>query len=101
MADVTLLIGGHSYTVSCRDGEEPRLQKLGAMVHDRTERAKGSVGGNLGEAQMLLFAALLLADEADESAEGSISDGELSALENLADRLAGIGERLAPDDAQS
>jgi cell division protein ZapA len=101
MADVTLTIGGHSYTVSCRDGEEDRLRKLGAMVHERTEQAKAAVGNNLGEARTLLFAALLLADEADENAETTISEDAMAELEQLAERLTGLGDRLAQDEARS
>lgn len=97
MAEVTLSIAGHSYTVACRDGEEERLKKLGEMVNQKTVDAQNAVGGNLGEARILLFAALLLADEADEARQGDADTESITALENLADRLTGIGERLAPD----
>ncbi len=101
MAEVTLTIAGHSYTVACRDGEEERLQKLGAMVDSKTIDAQAAVGGNLGEARVLLFAALLLADEADELRTTDVSDQSLRHLEELADRLSNLGDQLASGDQAS
>ncbi len=101
MAEVTLTIAGHSYTVACRDGEEDRLTKLGAMVDAKTIDAQAAVGGNLGEARVLLFAALLLADEADELRTSDVPDQSLDQLEQLADRLSAIGDQLATGDQAS
>lgn len=55
MAEVNLSIAGHSYTVACRDGEEDRLTKLGKMVDAKTVDAQQAVGGNIGEARVLLL----------------------------------------------
>ncbi|MGP1281793.1 MAG: cell division protein ZapA [Parasphingopyxis sp.] len=101
MAEVTLSIAGHSYTVACRDGEEDRLRKLGAMVDAKTADAQQAVGGNLGEARILLFAALLLADEADELRTAAMPADAVENLEKLADRLTAIGNHLAPDGQAS
>jgi cell division protein ZapA len=101
MAEVTLSIAGHSYTVACRDGEEDRLRKLGAMVDAKTADAQQAVGGNLGEARILLFAALLLADEADELRTATVPADAVEHLEKLADRLTAIGDHLAPDGQAS
>ena len=101
MAEVTLNIAGHSYTVACRDGEEARLEKLGQMVDAKTVDAQNAVGGNLGEARILLFASLLLADEADELRTNALPSNAVDDLENLADRLTAIGEKLAPDTRRS
>lgn len=101
MAEVTLTIAGHSYTVACRDGEEDRLKKLGAMVDAKTIDAQAAVGGNLGEARVLLFAALLLADEADELRTSDVPDKSLDHLEELADRLSALGDQLATGDQAS
>lgn len=101
MAEVTLTIAGHSYTVACRDGEEERLEKLGQMVDAKTVDAQNAVGGNLGEARILLFASLLLADEADELRTNALPGNAIDDLENLADRLTAIGEKLAPDNQRS
>ncbi|RED15349.1 cell division protein ZapA [Parasphingopyxis lamellibrachiae] len=100
MAEVTLNIAGHSYTVACRDGEEERLEKLGQMVDAKTVDAQNAVGGNLGEARILLFASLLLADEADELRSNRAqapSNAAVDDLEKLADQLTAIGDKLASD----
>jgi cell division protein ZapA len=101
MAEVTLSIAGHSYTVACRDGEEDRLEKLGQMVDAKTVDAQNAVGGNLGEARILLFASLLLADEADELRTNALPARAVEDLEKLADRLTTIGEKLASDTQPS
>lgn len=101
MADVTLFVGGHSYTVSCRDGEEERLRALARLVDAKVTHAKSSVGDRLGETRELLFAALLLADEVDEArnvgeARNNAGDGGLTErAETLAKRAEALASRLA------
>ena len=111
MSNIALTIGGRSFTVACADGEEAHVAGLGRMIHDKVA-AMGD-GAQQGESRMLLFAALLLADEvsdlresavvaapappvaAPESASGTVTDiaARLDAIarqmENLADRLEG------------
>lgn len=62
MADVRLMIAGRSYDVHCADGEEPQLLQLAAQVD---EKIRGIPGGT--EVRQLLFAALMLADDAQET----------------------------------
>lgn len=62
MADVKLQIGGREYDVSCADGDEPHLEKLAAIVHDKVEQARHVVG-DVNESRQLLFAAIFMADE--------------------------------------
>ncbi len=62
MADVRLSIAGREYIVTCNDGEEQRLQALGALVDEKAREAGGPTGG-LNESRLLLFSALLLADK--------------------------------------
>jgi cell division protein ZapA len=62
MADVKLTIAGRPYDVHCADGQEPQLLQLAAYVD---EKARGIQGGT--EVRQLLFAALMLADEAQEA----------------------------------
>lgn len=66
MAKVDLMIGGHAYTVACRDGEEARLAELASLVDGKAQDARRALGG-VSEARQLLFAALLLADDLDET----------------------------------
>ncbi|OYU35297.1 cell division protein ZapA [Novosphingobium sp. PASSN1] len=64
MSNVTLTIGGRPYTVSAADGEEAHIEMLGRMVAERAARGGGGPGQS--EPRMLLFAALMLADELHE-----------------------------------
>jgi cell division protein ZapA len=62
VADVKLTIAGRPYDVHCADGEETQLLHLAAVVD---EKARGIQGGT--EVRQLLFAALMLADDAQEA----------------------------------
>ncbi len=62
MAQVTLSINGRTYRVGCGDGEESRLRQLAAEVATRVDRLVMEFG-QVGEARLLLMAALLATDE--------------------------------------
>ncbi len=93
MADVRLLIASREYIITCRDGEEARLNELASMVDTKVREAGGAAGG-LSESRQLLFAALLLADQVKDSVP------QISALSNddpdglSADATARIAEKL-------
>ena len=100
MASVNLDIAGRTYPVACRDGEEPHLRAVAALV-DRKAKEAALALGSMGEARQLLFAALLLADELKEVRAGGPGaaapgiDPEIEdALERLAERVEGLAERL-------
>lgn len=59
MSNVTLSIGGRSFTVACADGEEAHVTGLGRLIDAKAAEA-GAVGQT--ESRMLLFASLMLAD---------------------------------------
>lgn len=111
MAQVALVINGRSYRVACDDGQEERVRELGRIV-DETVTDLATRVGQVGEMQLLVMAALLLADEVEEArgdtpgggtrigagqrAEAA-DDAEAAAvavLEACASRLEGIAERL-------
>jgi len=62
MAQVTIRINGFSYAVSCEDGQEPHLEQMASEIDRRITSIK-AIGGQSGEARLLVLAALLLADE--------------------------------------
>lgn len=99
MAEVLLPIGGHSYQVSCRDGEEPHLRKIADIVDRKVNEARSAVG-DLGEVRQLLLASLLLADELLEAAKPAFAtpvfggEAESAAIEMLADRVEAIATKL-------
>lgn len=67
MSEVTLRIGGKAYKVTCADGEEAQLAKLGNMIDGKFKQMEGILAPS--DAQNLLFAAILLADELYEARE--------------------------------
>lgn len=98
MAHVTVKIGGRSYDVACRDGEEARLTKLAEIVDDKAEKVRNAIGA-AGEPRQLLLAAILLADELAEarveiSLNQGIGDGLAEGIELLATRIEKIAESL-------
>jgi cell division protein ZapA len=95
MAQVSLIIGGNSYDVSCRDGEEAHLNRLAQLVDQKAIEATAAVG-NASEPRKLLFAALLLADELIEAQSKQAAPGPQNSIEfdHLADRLEKLADKL-------
>jgi cell division protein ZapA len=97
MSNVTLAIGGRSFTVACAAGEEDHVAGLGRMIADKLT-AMGDLSSQ-SESRMLLFAALLLADELHEATvrapaarPAAPSPSPLTAIS--AQRLEAIARRL-------
>ena len=67
MANLNLEIGGRRFAISCEPGEEAHIEKLGRMIDARV-RNTGAIGQT--EPRMLLFGALMLADELNAMREG-------------------------------
>ncbi len=62
MAHVTVKINGYAYNVGCEDGQEQHLVAMADQVEQRIDSIK-RIGGNTGEARLLVLASLLMADE--------------------------------------
>jgi cell division protein ZapA len=86
---VNVMVNSRAYTIACDDGEEEHLKELAAHVDAKAREVLGSVG-QVGDARMLLMAALLIADEhhdlAGRSPTGSVSDGEKHSLHLRAEK---------------
>jgi cell division protein ZapA len=103
MAEVQLEIGGRTYPVSCRDGEEDHLRAIALLVDTKATEARAAVGTG-GEVRQLLLASLLLADELQEaraSGNGAASAPTHAStptsapeFEDLAERLEALASRL-------
>lgn len=92
MSNVRLEIGGRQFTVACAEGEESHVAGLGEMI-----AAKITAMGDLSaqsESRMLLFAALLLADELHDATARAISAPAPAFSEASARKLEAIAERL-------
>jgi len=88
MSNLNLTIGGRIFAVACADGEEAHVTRLGKIIDSKVTES-GLAGQS--EARMLLFAALLLADENHDLA-GKVASSHLP--DALDERLALLAERL-------
>ena len=119
MKTLVAVIYGKEYTLACDTGQEQHLMQLVHQVNQRTDRLEKAVG-KLAEPMMLLYTALMLADElhdanrdntrlrdeltrAQRQLQTSGDDARLAALEEemaenlheLAARLEGLASKLA------
>jgi cell division protein ZapA len=71
MPQVVLTINGHRHPVACDEGQEERIRQLGQYIDAKiADFAKpGGQGGQVGEARLLVMAALVIADELAEATE--------------------------------
>ncbi|SFF99756.1 cell division protein ZapA [Novosphingobium sp. CF614] len=102
MSNVTLSIGGRSFTVACADGEEAHVSKLGRLIDEKVVAA-----GNAGqtETRMLLFASLLLADQIHDlqgdAASTALPAGIAERLGQIAGRIENLAARLESGTASA
>jgi cell division protein ZapA len=94
MPEVSVQIANRSFELACGDGEEERVQELAAYVDEKVVELRRQLPGT-PEVKLLVFAALILADEsreargiakAAESARASATDSAetlATALEDL------------------
>ena len=107
MAQVNLTVNGRPFAVTCDDGQEGRIRRLGEYVDAKVAEFARSVG-QIGEARLLLLAALVIADElADanealrqqrngvhEAAVSTAVDAAANGIHGLAQRVEAIAARL-------
>ena len=98
MGQVSVPVNGRSYAVSCEDGQESRIHRLAQYVDAKVSSFVATVG-QVGEARLLLLAALTIADElsdANEALERAQTSGDTvkngrnetaSPIETIAARL--------------
>jgi cell division protein ZapA len=93
MSNVTLSIGGRSFTVACADGEEGHVAGLGRIIDGKLAEMGGAA--NQSEPRMLLFAALLLADELQEARASTPQSPPNAGLpDHLGEKLETIAARI-------
>ncbi|MBW8708605.1 MAG: cell division protein ZapA [Alphaproteobacteria bacterium] len=109
---VNVMVNSRAYTIACDEGEEEHLKELAAHVDAKAREVLGSVG-QVGDARLLLMAALLIADEhhdmSGQVASGTAGENEkqtlhlraeaaesaaADVLESAAKRLEDIAARL-------
>jgi cell division protein ZapA len=68
MAVVDVVVNGRTYQVACDDGQEDHLVDLAGYVDKRVAELAKTMG-QVGDARLILMAALLVADELSEAIE--------------------------------
>ena len=91
MPELEIIIGGRSFFVSCRAGEEHFLNAAAKMLDSEAEPILQAMG-RLPEARMLLMAGLMLADRT-----ASVEDENRA----LKAKLAELEGRCAPSPSAS
>ena len=66
MASIRLTIGGRDCQVACDDGQESHLRNLGKLLDERLKEM-GAGTGKINEMQLMMLAALMLTDEAEDA----------------------------------
>jgi cell division protein ZapA len=109
VGQISLTVNGRPYAIACDDGQEARIRRLGQYVDAKVAEFVGSLG-QVGEARLLLLAALVIADEladANEAlrlersgartaqAEATAAAGAAaSGVQGIAQRVEAIAARL-------
>ncbi len=92
MANIEIEIAARKYVVACRDGEEEHLRSVAVLVDKRARDAAAALG-TLGEARLMLFTSLLLADDLKELREGK-AEGPVPTGAGIADAAEALAERI-------
>lgn len=90
MSTVRALVYGKEYALACDDGQEKHLQQLIEQVEERTQRLGGHLG-RMNDSLMLLYSALMLADELHEARV------ELARLRQQVKQTAGLATAATPN----
>ena len=92
MGQAVLAISGRTYRISCRDGDEDRIARLGDELAARADRLTASLG-TMPESQLLAMTALMLADELADARAGIAPPPQAAPMVDIT-RLTRIVERL-------
>jgi len=103
MGQVVVNVNGRDFALSCADGQEARIRRLAQYVDAKIGEFTKTVG-QVGEARLILLAALVIADElsdANEALQMERSRGRAAAsadtgagIHNMADRIEAIAARI-------
>lgn len=108
MGQVVVKVNGREFPLSCADGQEGRIRRLAQYVDAKIAEFTKTVG-QVGEARLLLLAALTIADELSDANEalqqernraGTASgsepapQGAASGIRSMAERIETIAARM-------
>lgn len=102
MGQVVVKVNGRDFALSCPDGQEPRIRRLAQYVDLKIGEFITALG-QIGEARLVLLAALVIADELSDANEALLEergrvrvagDSESEPSEAAASGIRGIAERI-------
>jgi cell division protein ZapA len=95
MPQVSINIANRTYELACGEGEEQRVHELASYVDEKVSELRLQLPPGTAEVKLLVFAALLLADESRE-ARGMARQAETAraSASDSADTLATALEDL-------
>jgi cell division protein ZapA len=107
MVQIDIVVNDRTYKVTCGDGQEQRLHRLADHI-DRHVRSLANELGQIGDARLMLLAALTVTDELYEAKERLVDleraadgldaetvGGATRVIEAAAKRVESLSERLA------
>ncbi len=107
MAEIDIVVNDRVYKVTCDDGQEQRLHRLADHI-DRHVRSLVAELGQIGDARVMLLAALTVADElfearaklieverGAETLDAETVGGATRVIEAAAGRIEGMAGRMA------
>ena len=92
MGQVSVPVNGRSFTISCDDGQEPRIRRLAQYVDTKVAEFVSHVG-QVGEARLLLLAALVIADELSDANEALEQKGRRTQAADPGNSVNGTSKR--------
>ena len=108
MGQVVVKVNGRDFPLTCADGQESRIRRLAQYVDAKVGEFTKTVG-QVGEARLILLAALVIADELSDANEAlrqernrqgpSGSDppdvsGAASGIRSMAERIESVADRF-------
>jgi cell division protein ZapA len=94
MPQVSIQIANRTYELACGEGEEERVQQLACYVDEKVSELRKQLPG-APEIKLVVFAALLLADESHEARGlARVAESARASATDNADTLATALEEL-------
>jgi cell division protein ZapA len=109
MGQVVVKVNGREFHLTCADGQEGRIRRLAQYVDAKVGEFTKTVG-QVGEARLILLAALTIADELSDANEALRQErsrqtpagggdpagaaGAASGIRGMAERIASVAERI-------
>ena len=103
MGQIVVKVNGRDFPLSCADGQEARIRRLAQYVDAKIGEFVKTIG-QVGEARLILLAAIVIADELSDANEALQQErsrsrsggGEAAAsgIHDIAQRIESIAARL-------